>query len=398
MGRMSDERFNELLSQTADPAAIARGLEIHQSLTGQSYPGAQPRRNVDSRHAHYIAIRTDEVLYRAGILTAEQCHRDCDLSATPDAKLLVRDMLSLGGIRVSDENTLEFYRAGMTTSDFPLLLENLGNKSLTLGYGSAPETWQLWTRTTTTKNFREFTRPQAATWPTPGEVAENEQVPYASLTDGAAERGAIKSYSEVLSISREILINDDLQSFARAAFEAGRAISRLIGDLAYAVLTGNPLLSDGTALFAAGHGNDDSTPAAPSVAALDAMRTLMAAQTGPQGEALNLRPRFIIGPPNLEGTLAVLRAAQNSADPSDQSTGLITTLTDSRLSGTAWYGACDPRLHDAVQIVMLEGGELPRFERKRSQHLSSDSIDFFIGHDCIALATDYRTVARNTGA
>jgi hypothetical protein len=55
--------------------------------------------------------------------------------------------------------------------------------------------------------------------------------------------------------------------------------------------------------------------------------SLMAAQSGLGGETLNIRPRFIVAAPGMEGTLATLRNTMNSADPTDPSTGRIVTLT-----------------------------------------------------------------------
>lgn len=399
---LSREELDAMLNSPPDPVRTARGMREYERITGRPFggnlPSDEPEHGTGRRESHYIRVRTDEILYRAGLLSRSQCHRDADITATPDAELLARDMLSLAGGAMPERGTHEFYRAAMTTSDLPLLLENIGAKALQLGYDFAPETWPLWTRTTTTKDFKPFGRPAALTIPTPPQVRENGAIPAANLLGDTREQSAVQSFAETLDVSRETLINDDLQAFAQAANAAGRAVSRLIGNLAVAVLVDNGLLSDGVALFASGHGNDATTGAAPSVTTLDELRGLMAAQTGPGGEALNLRPYIILGPPNMEGTLAVLRSSMNAPDPDDASTGRIVTVTDSRLTGAAWYGLADPRLHGGVEIVVLEGTEnRPRFERKQGR-IQTDTVRFTVGYDCIALVTDYRAVARNSGA
>ena len=269
------------------------------------------------------------------------------------------------------------------------------NRAVTLGYDSAPEVWPLFTRTTHCKDFKPFTRVTAPEIPTPAEVGEHGEIQHATLGADSAESGQIASFAEIIKISREAIINDDLVRITTTPFEAGRAVSRLIGDKVFAVLTTNAALSDGMLLFHADHGNV-GTPGSPSVTTLDELYGLFAAQTGPSGEVLNIRPRFVIAPPTDASTLAVLRAAMNPPSPGEASSGFISTLTDSRLTGTTWYALANPIVHDGIQVVLLEGDATPlRFERRQS---SNDSAEFLIGTDVEVLPVDYRSMCTNAGA
>ena len=128
------------------------------------------------------------------------------------------------------------------------------------------------------------------------------------------------------------------------------------------------------------------------------MRLLMGNQQGPNGEALNLRPRFLLGGIGYETVFSVLRAAV-SADRDESSTGIISTLTDQRLNATtAWFGVADPAISDAVQLVLREGDTSPlRFERKRGT-IGTDGPVFLVGCDCQVLAVDHRPICRNAGS
>ncbi|MEZ6883367.1 Clp protease ClpP, partial [Enterobacter sp. KB-280D8] len=80
--------------------------------------------------------------------------------------------------------------------------------------------------------------------------------------------------------------NDDLNQLTDVPMKMGRAAKATIGDLVYAILTKNPKLSDGKALFHADHKN--LSAGAISVASLDESRKLMRLQK--EGErTLNIR-------------------------------------------------------------------------------------------------------------
>ncbi len=76
----------------------------------------------------------------------------------------------------------------------------------------------------------------------------------------------------------------------------GRAAKATIGDLVYKVLTDNPKLSDGKALF---HADHKILPPGISVSGLDTARQMMRLQK--EGDrALNIRPAFMLVPVALE--------------------------------------------------------------------------------------------------
>ncbi|MFP1496094.1 Mu-like prophage major head subunit gpT family protein [Escherichia coli] len=102
---------------------------------------------------------------------------------------------------------------------------------------------------------------------------------------------------EIFSITRQAIINDDLNMLVDVPMKMGRAAKATIGDLVYKVLTDNPKLSDGKALFHADHKNIATGGSA--VSGLDAARQMMRLQK--EGDrALNIRPAFMLVPVALE--------------------------------------------------------------------------------------------------
>eukprot|EP01041_Mallomonas_annulata_P040578 gene40578-64509_t len=123
---------------------------------------------------------------------------------------------------------------------------------------------------------------------------------------------------EILSITFEALVNDDLGAFQgtsdRLALMARTSERRAV----YQLFNGNgPTMADGLTLFHANHRNlITASPGAPNVARLGAVRQSLRRQTdAPQGTAastdatsLNLGLQFVLSPTTHETTLDQLFA------------------------------------------------------------------------------------------
>ena len=121
-------------------------------------------------------------------------------------------------------------------------------------------------------------------------------------------------YGIIVPFTHMAMINDDIGALADIREKLGAAAKRKYGDLVYAVLTGNPAMGDGVALFHADHGNfvDNGSGAAPSVATLNTGAAAMATQKDLQDEqSLNIRPMFILAPWALKATVDNLLVTTN---------------------------------------------------------------------------------------
>jgi hypothetical protein len=70
---------------------------------------------------------------------------------------------------------------------------------------------------------------------------------------GERGNGAAGDLGKIFSLTRQAIINDDLDAFTKIPNAWAVLAIRTIGDLVYAILTGNPRMSDGIALFHADH-------------------------------------------------------------------------------------------------------------------------------------------------
>ena len=125
----------------------------------------------------------------------------------------------------------------------------------------------------------------------------------------------------------------------------GAAARRLEADMVFGMLTSNPVLGDGHALFSAEHSNQGASLPL-TFAGLAAARSAMRKQKGIAGLAhLDPQPKFLIVPVGLETQAEQLLAslvdpARNNNTPNSEFIRGLTLVADPRLdaaSATTWY-------------------------------------------------------------
>ena len=289
-----------------------------------------------------------------------------------------------------------------STSDFPLLLANVANKSLQNGFETAPETWNQWTRVISVSDFKTQSIIGVSEFGALDQVAEGQEYKFGSMSE-KREQFALGTFGKLFAITRQAIVNDDLNALAGIPAAMGRAAARKIGDTVYGVLTANAALSDGVALFHSSHGN--LTSGAPTVTSFDTAKNLMVVQKDVSGSAmLNIRPGFILVPVALEGTSKVIVSAQYDTDAANKFQkpnmvqGLATVIADARLdaaSTSVWYMAANPSVYDTIVVAFLDGNQTPVLEQRTGW--SVDGIEFKVRQDVAAKAVDHRGLVKSSG-
>lgn len=379
--------------------AAGAQLLAHMAAGATPVAGGHVQTVEDETDKHRKATE-NALMARAGLIKAEGSNpfRGYTLGE------MARASLARAGVKSEGMDKRTFIGAAFThgSSDFTALLANVANKALLTGYEEAEETFQIWTRSGTLPDFKVGSRVDLNMFPSLRKVAEGAEYKYATMGD----RGAtvvLATYGELFSITRQAIINDDLDAFTRVPRNMGRAAIRTIGDLVYAILTSNPNMQDGTSLFHANHGNL-LTGAAITTASVDAMRVAMALQK--QGQAtLNMRMKHLIVPIALQGTASVVReseyevgaSAKNNTTPNSVR-NTFEVVADARLdaaSSTAWYGAGDPKAHDTVEVNYLDGNQAPYLEQRQGWNV--DGTEFKVRIDAGVSPLDWKALARNPG-
>jgi hypothetical protein len=118
----------------------------------------------------------------------------------------------------------------------------------------------------------------------------------AKQEDDGKEVGAIRSYVERISDSRQALLADTRKALTLTSQPAGSMIVKMIGDEVISRIETNTVLSDGVALFdTATHGNLASSGATPAAATIEAGYEAIGSQTDGLSQNLNLLLTFILG-------------------------------------------------------------------------------------------------------
>lgn len=320
---------------------------------------------------------------------------------------MARASLEQEGRRTSNLSRMDIVAQGFTTtSDFPNVLANVAEKAMLKGWSEAPETFQQFTSVGELSDFKPAKRVDLNVFPSLAVVPEGGEYKY-GYTGDRGETVQLATYGRMFAITRQAIINDDLGAFTRIPQKMGRAAKRTVGNLVFAILTGNPNMADGVALFHANHANL-LTGAGISSASVDALRVALAKQKDPDGNAvaLNIPLKYLIVPVALGGTarqvanseFEVGASAKNNTVP-NMVRGLFEVIEDARLdaaSSTVWYGAADPALFDTIEVSYLDGQNTPFLEQKEGWDV--DGTEFKVRIDAGVKALDFRSMAKNPGA
>lgn len=295
---------------------------------------------------------------------------------------LARMALERAGVNVRGLSPMETvgraftHRGGMnTTSDFAVLLENVMHKIVQGAYAVTPDTWRRFAATGSVSDFRAHNRYMLGSFGALDSKTEAGEFKYKSIPDGAKEAVTVGTKGNIIALSREAIVNDDMNAFASLAVMLGRAAKLSIEKDVYAFLALNGglggLLNDGKTIFHADHGNIGAG-AALSVASIDADRVLMGQQKDISGnEILDIKPEILLLSSGLGGAARVINGAQYDPDASIKSqvpnkvVGLYRDIVDTaRLTGTRRYSFADPSVAPVIEVSFLDGAQEPVIETK----------------------------------
>jgi hypothetical protein len=169
--------------------------------------------------------------------------------AVATAALKVRDFEAL-----LDVNTRQGPQGYLVTDDFVSVLLNLARASLTQGYTVAPRTFTGWAREIAVQDFREHHRIALGAGPRLALVEQHGEYTRGQLPS-RDEILQLQTWGKIIAFTRQAMVNDDLGALTRLPQLFGNSAATMEGDVVYGVLTSNPVMSDGNALFSAAHGN-----------------------------------------------------------------------------------------------------------------------------------------------
>ncbi|OQS32587.1 prohead protease/major capsid protein fusion protein [Chromobacterium haemolyticum] len=288
-----------------------------------------------------------------------------------------------------------------TTSDFPVILANVANRSMMQGYALAGQTFWPLVRRNTAPDFKEMARLQVGHAVALREVNEAGEFEIGQLNDALAERYKLRTFGRIINISRHVIVNDDLGVFNDLSAGFGRSAANLESNMVWSlILSGTAKLSDGKPLFDDAHGNQGAA-AELSIDAIDELDQLIGQQTAPgSGEDLSLSGKYLLVPRTLKlkAQRAIGFVSATKVDDLNPIAGEYQIITDpriARVSKTAWYLAADPSSAPTIEVAYLEGQE--GIYTTSQEGFEVDGVQVKARLDFGAGLMDSRWIARNAG-
>jgi hypothetical protein len=321
-----------------------------------------------------------------------------------------KDCLKRAGVNYEGMDKMEIAGRAITSSgsDFSVILEGTNRRILLANYENLALIWRQIAVTGSVGDFREYKRLRMGSFSDLESVGENGEFKTKKITDADFEKISVGTKGNLINVSRQMIVNDDLNAFARLAAMLGQAAARSIENDLFALLALNsgmgPNMVDGKALIHTDHGNKIGTGVAPTVASFEAMRILMAQQKDKDNnDYLNIRPSIGLFPMSIAGAARIVNGSQYDPDASNKLqrpnlvNGLLNNVVDTpRLSGTAYYMFADPNVEPVLEVAFLDGVQTPYMESQMGYEV--DGMQWKIRLDYGVGAIGYRGVVYNPGA
>ena len=336
-------------------------------------------------------------------LEARLGHREWDDAASAERSMslmdLARHQCERRGLNLTGMSKSEIaYRAMHSTSDFPLLLSNIARKSLMAGYDAEEQTWRPLARQRNLPDFKSSTELMVAGQLIPEEIAEGGEYKAATIKE-ADTSWNLKTYAKKIKVTRQLIINDDLDALGRIPGMIGRGMSLLESNVMWNLLTSNPTMGeDGVALFHADHDNQ-GTGAIGETALSDARQALRT-QSDLAGNRVNLRPRYLVVPTALETAAQkqLTSVVANTTGDVNIFAGSLGIIVEPRLddaSSTVYYVTADPAQVNMLVYGYLEGEAGPQVYTEDER--DPDGTCIYARLDFGASVLDHRGFYKSTG-
>ncbi len=325
--------------------------------------------------------------------------------------VLARDFLESTGVSTRNMGDVQVAQAVFryqqpraagqhTTADFPALMGNTVGRTLRKAYELAPQTFKPFVRAATVPDFRPVSRVALSDISKMQAVAEGAEYQYATVGD-SSEQYVVGKWGQIISITWETIINDDLNAFDRIPMAMGQEAAQVESDVVWAILLSNPLMSDGKTLFHADHGNLGAA-ADIDINSLQAGRTRMRTQKTVNGRFLNNAPSYLVAGPLKEQKANQYTSsnyvATKNGDINPDYNRSLTPIIEGRIVDNSWFLSADPNSQsiDTIEAAHLAGHEGLQTEQR--QGFVTDGVEIKGRLVFGAKAIDWRGMDKNPGA
>lgn len=383
--------------------ATQAGAHLATQVQGKNPMSASTRRG-PSRAA---IIRDERDTMRAGMTGAivAQMSRARDVEG-PSRQYMDMSLVEMaaqavghtGPMRTAADRIAVFEAAAHSTSDFPAIFENALHKRLLNSYEAQAPTYDLISERLDFKDFREVPLIRAGDFPELKPIGENGEIKHGTFGE-SKETAVLSSFGRVITISRQMMINDDLGAIDRVLSSYGQKIAQFEDKTFYAFALSASMAS-GTAMFHDDHKNLSASGTALSVTSLDTGLQAMSQQKGLDGDVLGIVPSIILtgAKQSLKAKQIIAEVTPAKAADVNPYAGDFSHVQTPRISTNAWYLLTAPGGAGGTNWVhgFLDGAEGPRV--RTDEPFGRQGMAISIEHDFGVGAQDSRYGYKNPGA
>ena len=312
---------------------------------------------------------------------------------------------------VNAKNSIAAAGSSFSTISLPGILSNIANKSLLGAYEEVPRVFRKIARKASASDFKPSFSYRL--FLKDGElqvIPPTGKIPSTTVDEEPYQRG-IETRGTLLTLTRQMVINDDLDAFAQIPTMFGRAAANTIEKCGFDLLK-----SSKAALFTTTNRNLITANKPLSYPGLGEAVRKLAEQTDKHGNPINVTGKILLVPPALEGEAWVLlNSTHILATPTGKEKvgdknrfhGMFTIVTtpflasihgkgDAKGSDDAWYLLADPNSIALFCTSYLDGREQPIIE---SETAAFDVLGFQyrVYHDFGINAEDFRAGVYSPG-
>lgn len=285
---------------------------------------------------------------------------------------LARASIADRGVSISGMNAMSIVGLAFThsSSDFGSILLDVAHKSVLEGWAVATDNFDKFTTKGSVSDFRKHNRVGLTEFGPLPVVGEGEEYSYGTIGDKQVAV-AIATYGKLFSITRQAIINDDMQMLTRIPFLMGKAARATVAKLVYNILTEKNLKwQDGKALFSADRKNlITGSGTKMDVTTIDKAIQLMNGHTDGDNQPLLIEPEFLIAPTSL-ATKAKQVVGSTSVEGSETNSGIINPINNFAeviksqhlqvADAVSWFLVNS----QAIEVNYLDGADQPYIEQQ----------------------------------
>jgi ATP-dependent protease ClpP protease subunit len=327
---------------------------------------------------------------------------------------MARQHLRLAGVSMSSLSNEDVIRMSLSagyqhTSDFPIALEGVIHQEVLRQFALVENiTWRDLAETGSQNDFRETSIYRRGSFGRLEKHQEGAEIRNKNIPDSVRERIGMSTVANIIAITRETMINDNLGLVLGLAGDIGYAAALSVELDFYAMIGENsglgPEMADGKPLLHVDHKNVASSSAL-SIEAIDADAALFAEQTDISGNLLSLEPTILWLPRNLRGQARKINrsmvdfTAGESVDAPNPVEGQFDKIVaTTRLKSTAprRYTLASPMVAPVFRVQFLNGQQTPMLDRKEGFRTLGTEWSIVYDYECGVVA--HEGIQTNAGS